>query len=37
MCEGPTAGTETVDPLAFLTRVVVHIPDQGHVTPQPYG
>jgi len=30
--EGPTAGTETVDPLAFLARVLVHIPDGGHVT-----
>jgi len=29
---GPTAGTETVDPLAFLARVLVHIPDTGHVT-----
>ena len=27
--EGPTAGTETVDPLEFLARVLVHIPDQG--------
>ena len=30
--EGPTAGTETVDPLEFLARVRVHIPDKGHVT-----
>jgi hypothetical protein len=30
--EGPTAGTETVDPLAFLARVLVHIPDKCHVT-----
>jgi len=30
--DGPTAGTETVDPVAFLARVLVHIPDQGHVT-----
>jgi hypothetical protein len=30
--EGPTAGTETADPLEFLARVLVHIPDQGHVT-----
>ncbi len=28
--EGPTAGTETVDPLAFLARALVHIPDKGH-------
>ena len=27
--EGPTAGTETVDPLEFLARVLVHIPDNG--------
>ena len=26
------AGTETVDPLEFLARVLVHIPDKGHVT-----
>ncbi len=25
--EGPTAGTETTDPLEFLARVLVHIPD----------
>ena len=30
--DGPTAGTETVDPLEFLARVLVHIPDTGHVT-----
>ena len=30
--EGPTAGTETVDPLEFLARVLVHIPDQGRGT-----
>ena len=29
---GPTAGTETADPLEFLARGLVHIPDQGHVT-----
>jgi hypothetical protein len=27
--EGPTAGTETADPLEFLARVLVHIPDKG--------
>ena len=32
--EGATAGTETVDPLEFLDRVLVHIPDTGHVTPR---
>ncbi|MDP1859762.1 MAG: transposase [Gemmatimonadaceae bacterium] len=30
--DGPTAGTETADPLEFLARVLVHIPDKGHVT-----
>ena len=30
--EGPTAGTETADPLEFLARVRVHLPDMGHVT-----
>ena len=35
--EGPTAGTETVDPLEFLPRVFVHIPDKGHVTTRCYG
>jgi len=35
--EGPTAGTESVDPLEFLARVLVHIPDKGHVTTRYYG
>ncbi len=35
--EGPTVGTETVDPLEFLARVLVHIPDKGHVTTRNYG
>ncbi len=30
--DGPPAGTETLDPLECLARVLVHIPDQGHVT-----
>jgi len=30
--DGPTAGTETADPLEFLARVLVHMPDKGHVT-----
>lgn len=30
--DGPTAGTKTVDPIEFLARVLVHIPDKGHVT-----
>jgi Putative transposase/Transposase zinc-binding domain len=34
---GPTAGTETVDPLAFLARVLVHIPNKGQVTTRYYG
>ena len=29
--EGPTAGTETVDPLEFLARVTAHIPDKHQV------
>lgn len=35
--EGPTAGTETVDPLEFLARLLVHIPDKGYVTTRYYG
>ena len=35
--EGPTAGTETADPLEFLARVLVHVPDKGHVTTRYYG
>jgi hypothetical protein len=35
--DGPTAGTETMAPLEFLARVLVHIPDQGHVTTRYYG
>ncbi len=34
---GPTAGTETLDPRAFLARVLVHIPDKGQVTTRYYG
>jgi hypothetical protein len=34
--EGPTAGTETADPLEFLARVLVHIPEKGHVTRRHY-
>ena len=30
--DGSTAGTETVDPLEFLARVLMPIPDKGHVT-----
>ena len=35
--DSPTAGTETVDPMEFLARVLVHIPDKGHVTTRYYG
>jgi len=35
--EGPTAGPETADPLEFLARVLVHIPDKGQVTTRYYG
>ena len=38
--DGPTAGPETVDPvepLEFLARALVHIPDQGHDTTRYYG
>jgi len=35
--EGPTAGTETADPLECLARVLVHIPDKGHPTTRYYG
>ena len=35
--DGPTARTETADPLEFLARVLVHIPDKGHVTTRYYG
>ena len=35
--ERPTAGTETADPLVFLVRVLVHIPDKGHVTTRSDG
>ena len=30
--DGGPAGTETVDPLEFLARVLAHSPDKGHVT-----
>ena len=35
--EGPPAGTATIDPLEFLARVLVHIPDKGQVTTRDYG
>jgi hypothetical protein len=35
--EGPTVGTETADPVEFLARVLVHVPDKGQVTTRYYG
>ena len=35
--DGPTAGTETVDPLDFLARVTPHIPDKHQVLTRYYG
>ena len=35
--EGPTPGTETADPLAFVARVLVHIPETGPVTTRDSG
>ena len=35
--EGPTAGTETADPVEFRARVLIHIPDKGQVTTRYYG
>ena len=29
--DGPTAGTDTVDPLEFLARVTAHIPNNHQV------
>ena len=34
---GPTAGSETVDVLEFLARVVSHIPNKGQVLQRYYG
>ncbi len=34
---GPTAGSETLDVLEFLTRVVSHIPNKGQVLQRYYG
>lgn len=34
---GPTAGSETPDPLEFLARVVSHIPNKGQVLQRCYG
>jgi hypothetical protein len=35
--DGPTAGTETVDPLEFLARVTAHIPNKRQVMTRYYG
>ena len=34
---GAYGGTETADPLAFLDRVLVRIPDNGRVATRYYG
>jgi hypothetical protein len=34
---GPTAGSETIDALEFLARVVSHIPNKGQVLQRYYG
>ena len=35
--DGPTAGTDTVDPLEFLARVTAHIPNKHQVMTRYYG
>ena len=35
--DGPTAGTETVDPFEFLARVTAHIPGKHQVLTRYYG
>jgi hypothetical protein len=35
--DGPTAGTQTLDPLEFLARLLTHIPDPGQVLTRYYG
>jgi len=35
--DGPTAGTQTLDPLEFLARLLTHIPDPGQVMTRYYG
>ncbi len=35
--DDPTAGTETADPVQSLARVLVRIPETGHVTTRLYG
>ncbi len=35
--DGPTAGTDTVDPLEFLARVMAHVPNKHQVMTRYYG
>ena len=35
--DGPTTGTQTLDPLEFLARLLTHIPDPGQVMTRYYG
>ena len=35
--DGPTAGTEALDPLEFLARVTAHIPNKHQVLTRYYG
>ncbi|MEK7667130.1 MAG: transposase [Gemmatimonadota bacterium] len=35
--DGPTAGTQALDPLEFLARLLTHIPDPGQVMTRYYG
>ncbi len=35
--DGPTAGTDTVDPLEFLARVLAHVPNKHQVMTRYYG
>ncbi len=35
--DGPTAGAETLDPLEFLARLTVHIPNKRQVMTRYYG
>jgi len=35
--DGPTAGTQALDPLEFLARFLTHIPDPGQVMTRYYG
>ena len=35
--DGPTAGTQAIDPLEFLARLLTHSPDPGQVMMRYYG